>query len=85
MYDNEKFVVITQDTLDDFLNEYYEKRRKQELAQEEREYISENEVKRMLHKSSPTIWRYVHRGLLDAPQKRLGRNYYKTKQVEALL
>ena len=57
MYDNEKFIVITQDTLDDFLDEYYEKRRKQEQAQEEREYISENEVKRMLHKSSPTIWR----------------------------
>lgn len=85
MSGNDKFIMIAQDTLDDFLEEYYLRRKKDELEREEKEYISEDEVKRMLRKSSPTLWRYVKRGLLDTPQKRLGRNYYKTKQVEALL
>jgi len=78
-------VFISQSNLEDFLDTYFEKRKLEEEAKSEKEFLSEEETKKILHKSSTTLWRYVRNGYLDEPQKKLGRNYYKTKQVMALL
>lgn len=78
-------IFISQSNLEDFLDTYFEKRKQEEEAKSEKEFISEEEAKKILHKSSTTLWRYVRKGYLDEPQKQRGRNQYKRKQVMALL
>lgn len=82
---NDGLIFISQSNFEDFLDTYFEKRKQEEAAKAEKEFLSEEETKQLLHKSSTTLWRYVGKGYLDAPQKQRGRNYYKTKQVMALL